>query len=449
MTSDASADKGQQPDVPVGPGGEATVEQSETDKKLDLIIFSYSEVLDATKHQDDKIGQLLTSISFLTAATLALAALESGEFITRKFDVAPYKLPLALIALIVFLIGVAWSVMLLLASLSTPLRIPGLTGPKRDKPIDWVKDVRASQIYFHEISRVSVGQWEEKWSAPVGDLKQERLRSLIRETHNLGVRTSAKYNRTTEAVSLLSVALLAFALSIVFVAIVAGTPSSSHAITLNWWQRIIVGWVFGSYVWMQTLGQIRYNRQAVDEVPASDTKSPGRRKSRAEICYAVVIGLLMIDMLAFDGSWPGLGIWIAVTSILALCYLSAFFFTSTKPRTLRQSRTAVKAMVTKAVEAVKAVKTARKGAKTLQLRQWFRVYGGRWLLVLTTVGLTVAVIYCGINGWYAGQLGVVSVAVLLVIGSAIVQPTLAARKNRKSYWDSLKAAQNPLSPSAS
>ena len=99
---------------------------AEADLKLGMITSSYAEVLDATKHQDDKIGQLLTSIAFLTAATLAMAALESGNFITRSFEVEPYKLPLALIALVAFLVGVAWSVMLLLVSLSTPLRVPGL-----------------------------------------------------------------------------------------------------------------------------------------------------------------------------------------------------------------------------------------------------------------------------------------------------------------------------------
>jgi hypothetical protein len=449
VTKDVSAEGGQQPAAPAGPGGEAAAGPSETDKKLDMIVYSYGEVLDATKHQDDKIGQLLISISFLTAATLALAALESGNFIMRTFAVAPYKLPLALIALIVFLIGVAWSVMLLLVSLSTPLRIPGITRPERDKPIDWVNGIRASQIYFYEMSQVSVDQWEDKWSASVEDLKRERLRSLIRETHNIGVRTRAKYDRTTEAVGLLSMALLAFALSIVFVAIVAGTPSSSQAITLTWWQRLIIGWVFGCYAWLQTLGQIRYNRQAVDEAPASNAKSPQRRKSRAEIWYAVAVGLLMIDMLEFDRSWSWLGIWIAVTIILALCYLGAFLFTSSKPRTLRKTLVAAKAMADEAIVASKAVKTTEKRAKTLLLRQWFRNYGGRWLQVMATAGLTIVAICCGINGWYAGQLGAVSFAVLLIIGSAIAQPTLATRKSRRAYWDGLKAAQNPPSPDGS
>jgi hypothetical protein len=429
--------------VPVGPGEGASAVPSETDQKLDMIDYSYKEVLDATKHQDDKIGQLLTSIAFLTAATLALAALESGNFITRTFAVNPYKLPLALITLIAFLVGVAWSVMLLLASLSTPLRVPGLIRPKRDKPIEWVRGVRTSQIYFYEISQVSVDQWEDKWGAPVEELKQERLRSLIRETHNLGVRTRAKYDRTTEAVCLLSIALLAFALSAILVAIVAATPSSSNAIVLNWWQRLVIGWVIGCYAWLQTLGQIRYNRQAVDETPDSDTKSVDRRKSRAEICYAVVIGLLVIDMLEFDRSWPGLGTWIGITIFLAVCYLGVFLVTSSKPRTLRQTWAAAKAMASTAKVAVKTIKTGQNGAKTLPLRQWRRHYGGRWLLVMATLALTTTVIWSGVNGWYAGQLGVVCAAVLLIIGSALVQPTLSARRSSRAYWDGLKTVQQP------
>jgi hypothetical protein len=448
VTSDASAIGHQQHAAAAAPAG-AVPRPSETEQKLEMIGYSYAEVLDATKHQDDKIGQLLTSVAFLTAATLALAALDSGNFIARRFAVEPYKLPLALIALVVFLVGVAWSVMLLLASLSTPLRVPGLTRPKRDnKPMQWVKNVRTSQIYFYEISRVSVSQWEDKWSAPVEDLRQERLRSLIRETHNLGVRTRAKYDRTTEAVGLLSLALLAFALSIVFVAIVAATPSSSEPIALNLWQRLLIGWVIGCYAWLQTLGQIRYNRQAVDEVPDSDIRSLERRKSRAEICYAVAIGLLMIDMLEFDKSWPGLGAWVGFTIFLALCYLSAFLLTSSKePRTLRQTWTAAKTMMTAAGMAVKAAKTEETGSKTVQLRQWRRDYGGRVLQVVTTGALTIAVIWCGVNSWYAGQLGVVCTALLLLIGSAIMQPTLAARKSRREYYDDLKAAQQSTQPS--
>lgn len=448
MTSDASTAGNQQPAAAAQPGSGAAAQPPDIAQKLNLIDYSYKEVLDATKHQDDKIGQLLTSIAFLTAATLALAALESGNFITRTFAVDPFKLPLALIALVVFLVGVAWSVMLLLASLATPLRMPGLSRPTRDRPAEWWKGV--SQIYFYEISRVSLDQWKERWTAPVADLEQERLSLLIRETHNLGVRTRAKYDRTTEAVSLLSIALLAFALSIILVAIVAGTPSNSNAIVLTLWQRLIIGWVIGCYVWLQTLGRVRYTRQAVDESPARDVKSPKRRKARAEIWYAVVMGLLMIDILEYDRSWPGLSVWIVVTVILTLCYLSAFLFTSSEPRTFRETLTAVVVMVVAGGSAVIAVKKAQKGAKLAPLRKWRQAYIGRLMLVLATIFLVGWALGCGINGWYAGQLGVVCAAVLLIIGSAIMQPTSTVHTDRKRYWDGLKAApqtvQNPISP---
>src|SRR5687767_12578535 len=64
----------------------------EVEAKLQLIEFSYREVLDATKHQDDKIGRMLTSVAFLTAAAMALAALSSAQFLTRNFKVPPFTL---------------------------------------------------------------------------------------------------------------------------------------------------------------------------------------------------------------------------------------------------------------------------------------------------------------------------------------------------------------------
>src|SRR5690349_18299080 len=108
------AGAGQPPGSP-GPPSEGT----NIDRKLELITTSYDQVLDATKHQDDKIGQLLTSIAFLTAATIALAALEPAQVLARRFLIPPFRAPLGLISLSVFLLGIAFSVMLLLINLST------------------------------------------------------------------------------------------------------------------------------------------------------------------------------------------------------------------------------------------------------------------------------------------------------------------------------------------
>lgn len=124
---------------------------SDVSKKLHLAAFSYAEVLDATKHQDDKVGQLLTSVAFLTAATIALAALEPTRLLAGKFLVPPFSLPLGLITLTVFLLGIAFAVLLLLINLSTPLRLPGLGGSRtnrsKGRDIQWAGKVEASQIY--------------------------------------------------------------------------------------------------------------------------------------------------------------------------------------------------------------------------------------------------------------------------------------------------------------
>lgn len=372
---------------------------AEIDAKLQLINASYAEVLDATKHQDDKIGQLLIGIAFLTAATLALAALGVPSFITRTFVVQPFKLPLGLIALAAFLVGVLFSVMLLLASLSTPLRLPGLgkkntlQRPKKNDSMQWVRGVKASQIYFFEMSRISLDQWEHKWDAPVEALKRERLKSLVKETHNLGLRTSAKYDRTTEAAALLSLSLLEFALSVIFVAIAAGSPSGDTPIMLQLWQRIILGGIFGCYFWAQLLGRVRYDRQAVNEAPFRGVPSRERRQFRGELWYAVLVSALIVDTFIYDRSWPGLAAWVGVTAALTCACLIAFWCAA-----------------------------AQSHWRSLSLAVPAIIYAG-------------LAIFCGVEGWYVGQLGVSSLAVLCLIGYAMLQPTLSLRKSRQEYWD--------------
>lgn len=305
---------------------------TELDAKLQLINSSYSEVLDATKHQDDKIGQLLIGIAFLTAATVALAALGMPSFITRAFVVQPFELPLGLIALAAFLVGVLFSVMLLLASLATPLRLPGLSKKKNLSRDDYMRRVQeVSQIYFYEISRISVDQWTHKWDASAEELKRQRFNSLIKETHNLGLRTSAKYDRTTEAVALLSLSLLEFALSVVFVSIIAGSPGGDKPIELELWQRIIIGGIFGCYFWVQLLGRIRYDRQAVNEAPSSRGSSLKRLQYRGELWYAVFVAALIFNTLIYDRSRPGLAAWIAITAALTFACLISFWCAARAP----------------------------------------------------------------------------------------------------------------------
>jgi hypothetical protein len=189
--------------------------ERELDQRLALLEFSYKEVLDATKHQDDKINRLLTTVAFLTAAALALAGLQSGRPLSATFRVdGQYTLPLALIGLGGFLAGVTVSVIMLLASTTTPLTLPGRANSVTPD-IRYVPGPRRSQSFFNEISETALPGWYYKWRAKVSDpnpdvptLRREHNDSLVRETHNLAVRTQYKYHRSNEAVAVLAFALL-------------------------------------------------------------------------------------------------------------------------------------------------------------------------------------------------------------------------------------------------
>lgn len=394
---------------------------SETDAKLELICASYAEVLDATKHQDDKIGRLLTSVAFLTAAVLALAGLGSASFLTHTFEVPPFVLPLGLIALAVFLIGVVFTVMLLLASLTTPLRLPGLGERKSRAPINWVRGVAASQLYFLEISGVNIDQWADKWDAPVRDLKEERLASLVGETHNLAVRTNAKHDRTTESVAVLSLALLAFALAIVFTVTAAGAGSSSGPVHLKAIVRILIGFLIGSYCGLQLLARIRNQRQAVDEtLPLKEDHSWLRFRVWGERLYAIFLPILIIDVAAYGRSSGFLEIWIPLTIAFALMSLLSYRTATTPDDTIGASKP------TEFTEGVKYV--------LLHHRQRGRLTSA--IVAITTVALTILALVCGINGWYAGQLGVACLGALGLMAPWMLGPTLRMHDVRKKFKES-------------
>lgn len=411
------------PALPPDPAGTGSgVSEDEVDAKLRLVTASYAEALDATKHQDDKIGQLLTSISFLTAAVLALAALDAGNLLSRRFYVLPLTLPLGLITLVVFLVGVAFSVMLLLTSLATPLRLPGLGKARAPSPATWVRDVAGSQMYFFEMARMSARDWEYKWGAPAVELKKERVDSLIKETHNLALRTSAKYDRTTEAVSILSLSLFAFVLATVFVAIVASSPHTHKAVHLTLWQRTAIGGIFACYFWLQLINRIRYNRQAVDETPPRNKNAADRRTYLGELWYSGLAALLIASILIYGGSWPGRTHWVLLTVALALASIVSFWVA------------AWPGQPTAALD---------QAANSPARARWQRVPPVNVIQGLIIAGLTATALYGGLSSHYAYQLGAASAAVLGLICASVLQPTLRLRGNRRSYWAAPRPWESP------
>ena len=364
------------------------------DNKLPLAVFSYHEVLDATKHQDDKIGRMITSIAFLTAAALSLAALSGAQFVTREFYVSPYRLPLGLITLIVFLVGVIFTVLLLLASLATPLRVPGLgeeaeSFRKRRRQQRWVADVESSQSYFYPISRVTVNDWVKKWQAPVEDLKEERLESLVREIHNLAVRTTFKYNRGTEAVSMLAFALLTLGLAAAFISISAATTGDTP-IVLDPIHRVIIGGLLGGYSALQLFVRVKYDNQEVVDGPTQHWTVVRNPRT-----FATLFGVFVLFSVLSDHGWSDAPVWVLAVGALGTLGVVSYFLA--------------------------APGLAKSGVRT-QLRT------NQLTIPLAMAVATAAVIVFANLGWYAAQL---LTTTLLVFSLNAVQ-IIATDRRRKS-----------------
>lgn len=159
--------------------------------------MSYREVLDATKHQDDKVGRFLTAIAFLTAATITFGTRSDVLDIRYAVD---GLLPLPALLFAGFLLLVVIAVVFLLMALGQALRPP--TGKKE------------SYLFFLLIARLPIEQWRARWSDGVrtADLQRAITADLVAESYNIAVRAEKKYRRTGEAQTVFTVALLLFGL---------------------------------------------------------------------------------------------------------------------------------------------------------------------------------------------------------------------------------------------
>jgi hypothetical protein len=250
--------------------------QLDEQARVELLRASYAEVLDATKHQDDKIGRLLTAIAFLTAASLAMANLATSTTLGRGFVVRgvprgrQHLPPLVLITLATFLVCVVLTVVLLVAALSKPLPIPGLgLEPRPPKPS--LRDF--SQIYYSDIAGLGYDEWQRKWSAGRATLRGELAPMYVKETHNLALRVDFKYARTNEAVAILALGLLAFGATVLlfFAAVTApcrgAQPSGTCSTPVEFGVilRATLATLLGVYVFGQLLMQFRQTHMAVDQ----------------------------------------------------------------------------------------------------------------------------------------------------------------------------------------
>lgn len=389
----------------------------------ELLTFTYQEVLDATKHQDDKINRLLTTIAFLTAAALALASFGSSEPLLARFDVGP-DLRLALILLGIFLTGVVASVVMLIGSLTTPLRFPG--GHKKPWPEIRYATQTAGIVYFHEIAATSPAEWYLKWAQPAQRLKDERYDSLVRETHNLAVRTEAKYARTNEAVAVMTFSLLAFALAAILVLVAA--PTAPSVVTLRQGERVPLALVMYGYCVLQLLAQARSLHTVPELYVAHGTA--GRQWSFrwvARLTYPVVASAVPAALI-----WIRTDRWAALTFVVLpvtslVLYASALPWTAAAIDALREREDWILGQLDPPVQ-LEAMPRAK--------LPWEQL---RWPLCLAA-GFGIIGVWSVISGWYLLQLIGAFAAGVAMLVSSITRPSSSDAKRLREYVKRTSAA---------
>src|SRR5205823_5266815 len=92
---------------------------SDEEERRGLARETYTEVLDATKHQDDKVGRLLAAIAFLIGGAIALGSLT--PVLSVRYDLGGTALALPAFLLATFMVLVAVSVLFCLFAMGFPL----------------------------------------------------------------------------------------------------------------------------------------------------------------------------------------------------------------------------------------------------------------------------------------------------------------------------------------
>ncbi|GAA1984359.1 hypothetical protein [Catenulispora subtropica] len=423
----------------------------ELDGRLQLLEKSYDALAEVYRVLEDRVGRLLTGVSFLTAAVLALAALNSSQYATRTYYLAPFHVPLALATVVVFLVTVAFAVILLISAMAGPLGLPmvageeqkarlGSGGYKKDSPCYVFK---SSQLDYEDITDLDRSEWDSKWSGSrqLRELKRNREESLKDGIRSLAVKISFKHDRNAEAVVMLIYALLAFAGAVFVVALAAyqsaqpprlsplPVQASSQApvasgqateITLRLWARLALSVIFGTYFWLalalpnrkeqhyvssrhHSMHGLMWSSLQFKKLPttsrvqsATAQGDPVQQSAvrRLRGVFSAVTFILVVLMLIYDNGWP---IWAKAAVIipeLLLVYACIAIYVSI----VRRSRP-------------------------------YRTQRGLDFYVEIVVVIMISMMAVGgvtseLNGWYFGQFMAVWLASLVLLVAALLRPTL-------------------------
>lgn len=183
----------------------ALSQDQELTDKLKLLQDSYKEVLDATKHQDDKIGRFLTAVSFLIGGSIALGTrtdLLQAAYQLEAPPAQPVLLPAYLLSL--FLLFIVVCLLLLVTGL----------GARLYRPDEQIAPT-ASHLFFFSIADTygRPGEWERLWADDSKTIGNSLAREYEVEIVNIAVRARRKYERTLYAGAFLQLAIVFLALA--------------------------------------------------------------------------------------------------------------------------------------------------------------------------------------------------------------------------------------------
>lgn len=311
----------------------------QSERRVALARETYLEVLDATKHQDDKVGRYLAAIAFLT--TGAIAFLFAGTDLSRQFRFdGDFPLtaivPLVAVAAAGFFACVLLSVALLLLCLTTPLRAPS---QRRDKGSSLMR----SRIFFNYIGGEPVRKWEERWTHPPSSITREVSRQYVREAHNLAERVRAKYQHTGEAAILFVFSLLFLALAIAFT-IWARLEPQGGVVDVNRGINLTVAIVAVLYSWAILRTQVVDERQGVQSFVDAETgggwtsiegteryeNAKSRRIGTQRLVATSWLVMIALLAVALTGDSPAARWWLGIIEGISL----ALAFVITSPRWL-------------------------------------------------------------------------------------------------------------------
>lgn len=272
--------------------------------KAEVAKVAYQEVLDATKHQDDKVGRIITAAAFLTTGAIALVTHTYATSVVLQLPNG--SVPIVSICIGIFLASTTFSVIALLVSLATP----HVYLSERPDHVSTTNEPYQSLIFFHEIGRLSTATWEECWKKNDSELTNHLIDNYIAESLNLARRVKLKYRRTYDALRYLDTGIFYLSLGVISYLIGFSVPVQTagqpHSLAPTYLNRSILFVGLIVFLLIQVVAirdQAQYNR--------SDFQSPGMSNDRVaktaatRLCDGTLLFLAWLEasLLLTPSAW--------------------------------------------------------------------------------------------------------------------------------------------------